>query len=1095
MDASNPIVSNDRVKYYDLRKKNVAMRRQNLTAVGELLARARNVALPVDGTRNNFQTSCALAFSLAKNLYQFDFGVLDLSKVKNIEEVGKVPITSLKSGEVQIHPPKVNNKSGFVHVNRTFGQDGGKDEVLLRGLLEYFDHQYIQEIQHDTVFCNGTPEGFEKRLDLLLGRKTRTPYSEPQSVHILKSRMPINMSELPDWNDHVELLTRLSLTYTASAGAPYWKNKGAALEELESVVLPMVVQAIRDGTLTDLYNKHPELFLVEVKNKQDRYERSKMDEKCRPYGNLPFHFGMLFSMILQPFTDALKLWDSSKSWNAYGFSASKGGYLNIYERLKRMKRDPIVGVYGDDVEVYYKKGGKIKSLDPDFKQMDGSVDVTTAKALANYIYMSYSTKHGASQFWRAVLDLWVQMATSPLMIIHGTSVYKKTVPGGIISGVVGTTLLDTAKSMLGYHGLLEYLANDIGQLEDEAKCSRYLLEQHGLTVKPGTWNPVNVNMEPQHLEHFNANKYLGMERVWWQDDDESYLIIPYLQEEDWVKLFLCPRNSEVGGKMSKMAKMRRSFDRLRGLLVTGAVFNTKMRNVSYSAINSIDPIAIHMAVQAGEGKGERPDVKFSVGEDFEYADSAMVPTMEWTADIYRPTPKGTKPFYLIDEQTLSELVDSRETDRHFNCLKFLRKFDNYGDNYVQPFFEETPPMDIDIPTTGTIPKTNLSQLPIRASRRKLQMQADYAEAIIKEVGPMPTTYLDQYIKPDDIEGQELRKRAEQKPPPVPWRLHDIKQSVTKGVVPDGYNIKKVKQMRQSSLYQKSSEYKDVVERLARLIDSQNRPMFTEQRMQIYVPGVVNVDAPVYESIFKSIPDYGETGLHWLNTAKEVNKFSLTFTTTVHGNSTHVDRPNKTVELYVNDGDRLAYVGGKEPVKDLKTKIAQELYNMGMRLYSSRVVVMGKQNTKVNRPSVNLPLGTKDPTSYPVHKNPFVTVYDNINAAQYGEGPWNWVDDAQSYGDAALFRNGRSVVATSIRNKINNLTIEKQSDDGHKEADKERSKERSSKGNACTNPFLCEETEEEEAEGYASPLTWGSASSIASAKDPPWDKNQQRRANW
>lgn len=657
MDASNPIISQDRTKMSEMRAKACEVRRQDFKYLDDYMLNNPRKLLPVFELFNpdiNDVRQKATKMSKART----DINSSGLQTVRDgksiftyLEPLGEYPVSNIMIKGVQVHPPSINMKAGRVHVNRNFGVDKGKDEKLLRGVIATFDASVVYDATHKYVFCLGTARGFEKRLKLLMSRKCSNPHTAVKCAKILDECIPVG--PLPDWSNIMELYNDTKIVYSSSAGFPYCKSKRKAIEELEGDernpgLFSTVLQAILDGTLTDLKKSHPELFLVEVKNKQDRYVIDKIDDKCRPYVCIPFHFSVLFSMIVQPFCSALEQF-CKIGRNAYGFSAADGGYLRLHRRLEEMKdKECIYGCYGDDVELFYKKGSDIWAIDPDFRQMDGSVDYKTVQAVALWMQRKYSEQHGTNQVWKQVSNLFVRFATRPDMIIQGQEVWRKIQSDGILSGVVGTTLFDTAKSVIAYEGYVEELAYDVNLLFNEEKSTRYFKERHGLEVKSGTWNPVKVNMTPEHDTFFVENKFLGMRRKWWRRENGNFIIVPALYDAEWAEMMCSSRNTDLLA-IGSLACERRSFDRARGLMVTGAVFNERANIALNYTINEISHTAILMQVQADGGRGEKPADHLIVGEKFQFENSSMVPTAEWTADIYdfEENRTGAKPFYVF----------------------------------------------------------------------------------------------------------------------------------------------------------------------------------------------------------------------------------------------------------------------------------------------------------------------------------------------------------------------------------------------------------------------------------------------------------------
>nr|WPV63124.1 MAG: RNA-dependent RNA polymerase [Wufeng shrew permutotetravirus 12] len=424
---------------------------------------------------------------------------------------------------------------------------------------------------------------------------------------------------------------------------------------MQTKVLPLIIEAIHNDTLDALYKEQPELWLSVLKNKEDRYENPIA--KTRPYLSLPWHWQALFSCLSQPFCENLMLFhERDGSRNAYGFSYANGGGNKIRDHAMAYCHSPgkaTYFVYGDDVDFYININGTIKRLCPDFKQMDGSVDATTIDWTIDYIIHTFEKQYGTtySNFWKAVAEEWKMFATQPLMLIEGTSVYQKKQRDGLMTGVVGTTLFDTVKSVVAYERYLEALKLHPSLLREEAATEFFLAQ--GLVIKPGTWRLEAVNTQELHGELWTTQKFLGAQMVYQQHGDHV-ILAPNLELDDWLKMFITPKRAE--SKNSSVAKERYLFDRMRGLLTTGAALNEDMYSFFNSQLYEMNPLSFVMEVSAGEGTGAPPELVHITGEDFRYSSSIGWPSPEWVRDLYADP---------AQKQGISMRPLFKETDKDF----------------------------------------------------------------------------------------------------------------------------------------------------------------------------------------------------------------------------------------------------------------------------------------------------------------------------------------------------------------------------------------------------------------------------------------------
>lgn len=320
-------------------------------------------------------------------------------------------------------------------------------------------------------------------------------------------------------------------------------------------VLEHCVNHIKEGKLDVLLKEQPELFLIECKNKEDRYEVSKLDDKTRPYFNPPAHWSLLASFLHQAISHALyKVGGGVETWNAYGWSAAHGGINRLVDEVHaRFQRgDRGWGyVYGDDGDLYIKVHKVLYRVSPDVKQMDSCVDFDTVKLTYAYILHCFQKKWGRSPFWETIVKALLSIFEKPRIMVSGTQLYTKPADG-LLSGAVGTTLFDTVKSAVAYSSLMESHMDDPGKLLDPGYVTKWMLHNHGLVIKDGTWAPqamdLNVqacfmdergNLHEPEYSIYGEGKFLGIQYVKVQGPN-THTWVPYLPELDWATAMLAP---------------------------------------------------------------------------------------------------------------------------------------------------------------------------------------------------------------------------------------------------------------------------------------------------------------------------------------------------------------------------------------------------------------------------------------------------------------------------------------------------------------------------------------------------------------------------
>lgn len=660
MDCSNPVKDSSRMTIKQMMETVTLTRKQDLMYLQGLAQGAERTVFPQEEEREGGEDVRRKEWQalMALTSHEIDTSP-SLSLDGFLEPVAEsMPICGLLLEGMPIHPPAVANKGGKVSVALTFGGMKRVEAWYMR-LLKWVEPDLLGDAMNALVYTRGEARGFEKRLREQTTRECVTCYGvsdlnldhapirrNPEGARrLLRRGLQYDPTRLPDWHrDLTELFQEIETSNISSAGAPYWRKKPEVLEEMMVCVMPMIHEAISRGTLPELFQQQPELFLGQVKNKLDRYDPMKLADKCRPYFTLPFHWQALFSMLSQPFTHSLRMFYedcSGQCANAYGFSwAHGGGHKALGWASLIRDGEARFYAYGDDVDVYYREKGKLYRVSPDFRQMDGSIDRDTVKEVVDYIIAAYTSVHGRSEFWEVVGEQWIEFATNPLFIVHGTQIWKKKSTDGLLTGVVGTTLFDTAKSVMAYGDLVDCYGHGMRHLMKERHAIEFFA-QRGLEIKEGTWNPQQVLEYPTPGELVSPNKFLGISLIWAQGPERTEPV-PYLEYEDWLKLLACPRDDpnerdrSGGGKgtRSTLARERLWFDRLRGYLVTGAFSNPEARRLIGGLLNMIDPVAILMRTQAGGGKGEKPEAFAVCGDDFEFPSSDGVPNVRWCENIY-----------------------------------------------------------------------------------------------------------------------------------------------------------------------------------------------------------------------------------------------------------------------------------------------------------------------------------------------------------------------------------------------------------------------------------------------------------------------------
>lgn len=294
--------------------------------------------------------------------------------------------------------------------------------------------------------------------------------------------------------------------------------------------------------------------------------------------------------------------------------------------------------------------------------------------------------------------------------MSGTQLYTKPADG-LLSGVVGTTLFDTVKSAVAYSSLLEAHDHNPSLLLNVEHVTKWLLENHGLVVKEGTWDPEPLDLgvapcgmrrdgslEAPELSLFGSGKFLGVQYVYVAGPQRPEWM-PYLPDGDWVSAILAPRDSAIGEKKSTTALHRLAFDRIRGYLVTGAIFSAEVRSALHYWLDRIPGEAILMQPQ-----GTTPPEGVLLGHEseWEYPTPEFIPSVHWVWDIYASEGNlyGAGPIQVFADFVLEQISEMRAQDRRIKISM------RGGVTKVTPYEDETPELPRILPqsTKETNPK-------------------------------------------------------------------------------------------------------------------------------------------------------------------------------------------------------------------------------------------------------------------------------------------------------------------------------------------------------------------------------------------------------
>ncbi|APG76967.1 RdRp [Hubei permutotetra-like virus 5] len=716
MDTSNPIDNADRVTIGAALKSAELVRRQDLQFLQELTATARRTILKVETKPlDNGEVK------LIRSQYLAQLPKVDTTDEPEfpdvlIEKYDQLPVCGIIFERKPIHPPGRNQLAGSVSTRRVFG---GAATAAPLGFQQIAEIAGSNVLQVPSVYTAGTKSGFYNRINKQMGRKTvsiQKAYSRVLGRNVSQRELVRDLMEImprkrtpetfPDLEEDLDIqLSSLKITRNASAGAPYWRNKGECITEIIHGVLPHIVAAIKDGKLEELFREQPELFLVELKNKMDRYKVGELNTKTRPYVAVPAHWAFLFSVLSQRFQETLEVFDgNSKSANAYGFSSAGGGLTRMYKWMRNTKKgEPRFACYGDDTCLVVNHKGTIWRVDPDFQQMDGSIDYDDVKLTIAWIMNTFKQENPYKdlKFWEVVCNMWLDMAVDPLMILQGPTIYVKRYKSGLLTGIPGTTLFDTVKSVLMYRlYTLEY-ASDPQRMLDASNATNFF-QKYGLVIKPGTWSPAAIPMTPEEDCLITDHKFLGVQMKFATYRDK-FIVVPTIPTEEAINLMVIQKDDPFNFKNSATSNSRLLFDRMRGNYITFGFSDPIIQDIIHNVVNSIDPVAIVMRTQVETG--QKPE--HLIMSDYSYPDSSGFPSRDFCLSLYAGEEERAH-WIAIYPELVEIITDLHKTGRN-SKLRIVKQDPNMRiEEQLEPE-ESLPHKEFAVVAvlpnvTGTIPK-------------------------------------------------------------------------------------------------------------------------------------------------------------------------------------------------------------------------------------------------------------------------------------------------------------------------------------------------------------------------------------------------------
>lgn len=271
-------------------------------------------------------------------------------------------------------------------------------------------------------------------------------------------------------------------------------NSGYPRQQMkQSIIVPMyadaieVWNAIAQGRLSKDMQERPEYYLVQLKNKMDRYKRDEVAKKIRPYYVYPGHLALLYSMVIQNLASTFQTFDKKSSSNlAIGFSWNYGGGQRLYDWINtRTELFNWISFSDDALWVIVLPNGEKWILCPDVVHMDMSLQNSIGTQFYEAVTGVFGTEMGPT--WQGVFRLnCVTAFQTTVNMGHALCYFLREM---LHTGVPGTSYFDQFASMLVAEvvvpKVLKYLkANDRAGFKENVQ--KQLKEDMGLEFKPAT---------------------------------------------------------------------------------------------------------------------------------------------------------------------------------------------------------------------------------------------------------------------------------------------------------------------------------------------------------------------------------------------------------------------------------------------------------------------------------------------------------------------------------------------------------------------------------------------------------------------------------
>lgn len=532
-------------------------------------------------------------------------------------------------------------------VTTLVGQDAEWISLLQQVKGEYGNVVYsaLCEAVQSHFVGSGPLDGWFARIKAGDGIKRPQFTLYPHEVDLVIAQLPYDSTRIIALRDLTckEALDTIKVNPTADAGFPRSKKKGMCMPELIADAVQYFDLLAAKG-FNQYVKSNPGEFVSTCKNKLDRYEMEDYGRKVRPYFNLNGGMAMLYSVVMQNYSRALKgFWEDRNSCNAHGFAWNAGGGQRIYEWLlwvSEQKPGVYAICYSDDgLWVIVTSDKRVLVSDKDIAQCDMSVSSSHQSTMVRHMRDVCGDKLGPG--WqqvavRAIGNIWTQV-----VVLFGSLVYLST--DKVHSGSVGTAEAD----QIGASTMLALIRGAYDQArgtpeERFAEAEKVVEQRTGLKFKPSGWTEFKPNQQEYPF------KFLGKRLL--RLGTQYY---PHVDLGKCVVQLITPKRN-MSGTMGQRAWMERA----RGLGVTSLWTHPELYEYVKAAyerklVMGTKPADTFEGSETGERDldqilGQGVEVTWTCGDKF--------PERDWVKALYA-LPGTTTPLGRpMREHTVSVLV-------------------------------------------------------------------------------------------------------------------------------------------------------------------------------------------------------------------------------------------------------------------------------------------------------------------------------------------------------------------------------------------------------------------------------------------------------